>query len=142
MADRGSDRPIGWWLKEADRRLDQAFDEALEGTGCDRRSWQVLASLARQPATPARLAELLAPFEPSGAVEDLAAGLRRRGLIEEASGVLSLTGEGATAHASLSGPVADVRRRVAAALPDGDYATLVRLLGQLTDALPRPTDAA
>ncbi len=29
-------RPIGWWLKEADRRIEAAFDDALRGTGWNR----------------------------------------------------------------------------------------------------------
>jgi len=42
-------RPVGWWLKEADARLDAAFDRSLVGRNVDRRGWQILASLARSP---------------------------------------------------------------------------------------------
>ena len=38
-------RPVGWWLKEADARLDAAFDRTLAGRDVDRRGWQVLATL-------------------------------------------------------------------------------------------------
>lgn len=37
MTEQALERPIGWWLKEADARLDAAFDRALEGRGVDRR---------------------------------------------------------------------------------------------------------
>jgi hypothetical protein len=43
-------RPIGWWLKEADARIDAAFDRVLEGFHTVRRSWQVLSSSARRPS--------------------------------------------------------------------------------------------
>ncbi len=40
-------RPIGWWLKEADARI----DAALDGMDVDRRRWQVLTTLTEGPAT-------------------------------------------------------------------------------------------
>lgn len=33
-------RPIGWWLKEADARLEAAFDNALAGQDVDPRGWR------------------------------------------------------------------------------------------------------
>ncbi len=129
------DRPIGWWLKEANRRLDGAFDRALEGRGSDRRTWQVLASLARRPESPGRLVDLLSPFDPPAVVSGVVAGLTERGLVEEAAGSLRLTEAGRHMHEALSGPVADVRRQVSASLPGEDYSTLVRLLGRLAEGL-------
>ncbi len=134
----GQARPVGWWLKEADRRLDRAFDRALKGSGSNRRTWQVLASLARQPQSRTRLVEHLAPFDPPAAVEAVIAELAGRGLVEEDAGLLQLTEDGTGLHAALSGPVEDVRRQVGDALPGEDYATLIRLLGRLTEALPAP----
>jgi hypothetical protein len=138
QASGGQARPVGWWLKEADRRLDRAFDRALEGFGSNRRSWQVLASLARQPQSRGLLVEHLAPFDPPAAVEAVIVELTGGGFVVEDAGLLRLTGEGAGLHAALSGPVGDVRRQVRGALPGGDYATLIRLLERLTAALPAP----
>ncbi|MBJ2121529.1 hypothetical protein I6N91_11125 [Arthrobacter sp. MSA 4-2] len=147
MADPGpepapgqQDRPIGWWLKEADRRLDGAFDRALEGHGSDRRTWQVLASLARRPESPARLVDLLSPFDPPAVISGVIADLTERGLVEEAAGLLRLTEAGRHVHKALSGPVADVRRQVSESLPGGDYSTLLRLLGRLTEGLAGRSD--
>ncbi len=133
------ERPVGWWLKEADRQLDAAFDRALEGHGSTRRAWQVLASLARQPQDRSLLVELLAPFGPSEATSTVIGELEGRRLVEEDGGLLHLTAEGVRLHAALSGPVEDVRRQVAASLPGEDYVTLVRLLGRLAAGL-RPPD--
>ncbi|MDP8907614.1 MAG: hypothetical protein M3N47_00540, partial [Chloroflexota bacterium] len=55
-------RPIGWWLKEADARLDAAFDRQLQSRNVDRRGWQVLASLARRPTSRSELIASLAAF--------------------------------------------------------------------------------
>lgn len=95
----------------------------------------MLASLARRPESPARLVELLSPFDPPAVVSGVAADLTERGLVEEAAGLLRLTEAGRHVHEALSVHVADVRRQVRESLPGEDYATLVRLLGRLTDGL-------
>ena len=128
-------RPIGWWLKEADARLDAVFDRALQGTGADRRGWQVLSSLAQRPASSADLVAALAPFDPADVVRAVVGDLQERGWVEETDGLLRLTGDGARRQAELAPRVDEVRRRVGAALPREDYVTLVRLLARLTQAL-------
>ena len=128
-------RPIGWWLKEADARLDAAFDRALHGAGADRRGWQVLSSLGRRPMSSAELVAALAPFDPADAVQAVVDDLQAREWVEEADGLLRLTAEGARQQTALAPLVAEVRRRVSSALPEEDYGTLVRLLARLTQAL-------
>lgn len=132
-------RPIGWWLKEADSRLDAAFDSSLTARGVDRRVWQVLATLVRSSTPrPAVIAALAAFDEPAvvGAVVD---DLRRRGWVDESDGLLHLTSGGAREHEALAPLADDVRRRVAAALPQDEYVTLVRLLARLVSAFPEPS---
>jgi DNA-binding MarR family transcriptional regulator len=137
MSDEDSlRRPVGWWLKEADARLDAAFDRALGAQGVDRRRWQVLATVATSPRSRAAVVSSLASFDEPAAVEDVIEGLTRRGWVEESNGALGLTPAGARTHAALRPLVERVRRQVAAALPGDDYATLVRLLAQLVAALP------
>ncbi len=128
-------RPIGWWLKEADARLDAAFDRRLQARGVDRRAWQVLASLARGPTNRSQLVDSLAPFDRPEVLEGVVGDLTSRGWIEESSGLLRLTREGEREQASLATVVDDIRRQVAAALPQDDYVTLVRLLQRLIQGL-------
>lgn len=131
-------RPIGWWLKEADARLDGAFDEVLAGRDVCRRDWQVLAFLARSPASHDEVVRSLASFDPADAVEAVVDALRGRGWIEESAGVLHLSARGLIEQQALSPLVDGVRRQVAAALPAGQYVELVRLLARLAAALPDP----
>jgi len=131
-------RPIGWWLKEADARLDAALDSSLSGHGVDRRGWQVLATLARSSSPRAAVVASLAPFDEPAVVEDVIDELERRGWVEEASGALRLTPAGAREQAALAPVVERVRHQVAAALPEDDYLTLVRLLARLVAGLPQP----
>jgi hypothetical protein len=134
-ADSAGARPIGWWLKEADARLDTAFEQALEGFPTDRRGWQVLSSLARRPSDEADLVEVLAAFDPPPVVHEVLVQLKARGWVTDIGGGLQLTDEGARQHAVFASAVDQVRQRVGAALPREDYMTLVRLLQRLTEAL-------
>jgi hypothetical protein len=129
-------RPIGWWLKEADARLDAAFDSALEGTGMDRRCWQVLASLSRGSTRRADLVSALASFDPPAVVEDVVDRLSARGWIEDSADVLVLTPAGVDQHEGLAHRVDGVRQQVGAALPHKEYVALVDLLARLVTALP------
>jgi hypothetical protein len=131
-------RPVGWWLKEANSRLDAAFDAALTGRAVDRRGWQVLATLA-QSTTPGRqVLDALASFDDRAAVEAVLHDLGARGWVKESGGMLRLTTDGERAHATLSPLVADIRQQVSAALPDQDYAELLRL-ARLVAAFPNPS---
>jgi len=135
MTSRSVSRPIGWWLKEADSRLDAAFDRRLAGRNVDRRGWQVLASLARRPARRSELVASLAAFDHPTVVEAVVSELHSRGLIEESDGLLRLTAGGEREQLELAPAIDAVRSQVAAALPRDDYVTLVRLLERLVTAL-------
>ena len=134
---QGRGRPVGWWLKTADRTLDDAFDAALAGTGADRRRWQVLASLAGGPVPRADVVASLAPFEPAEAIGPVVDDLGAQGLVAEDAGLLSLTAAGAARHAELVPLVGSVRERVAAALPPERYGLLLELLEELVVGLRR-----
>lgn len=135
MSSEQAIRPIGWWLKEADARLDAAFESALEGTDVDRRGWQVLASVSRGPTRRAELVRTLASFDPPAVVEEVIERLSSRGWIEESADGVVLTRSGVGHHAALAPLVDRVRQHVTAALPKDDYIALVGLLARLVTAL-------
>jgi len=130
-------RPIGWWLKQADARLDATFDALLSARGVDRRAWQVLATLARSPAQQQKVVASLAPFDDPAVVTGVVDDLRERGWVVKSSAqMLQLTPDGVREQQALAPLVEQVRHKVADALPAEDYVTLVRLLARLVDALP------
>ena len=136
-------RPIGWWLKEADARLEHAFDVRLRAHGVtSRRGWQVLASVARAPVARADLVSELATFDPAETVEQLISDLEQEGWLSEEAGLLRLTSSGEELHSALRGQVMVIRNWVADALPGDDYATLVNLLRQLVEAFPAVPEPA
>jgi hypothetical protein len=136
-------RPIGWWLKEADARLEHAFDVRLRAHGVtSRRGWQVLASIARSPVARAELVAELATFDPTETVEGLLAELEDEGWVSEEAGLLRLTSSGEELYTALRAQAVVIRNWVAEALPGDDYATLVTLLRQLVEAFPTVPDPA
>lgn len=134
-------RPIGWWLKEADARLEAAFDVRLRAYGVSsRRGWQVLASAARAPVRRVDLVSDLSSFDSAATVERLADELTDEGWLTDDAGTLRLTPQGEELHATLAAGIAEIRGWVAEALPGEDYPTLVELLRRLVDAFPAVAD--
>ena len=135
-------RPIGWWLKEADARIDEAFDRALLQTGLDRRRWQVLASLSRGPAYQRDLTSALRRFDDDAAIDAVVRGLVDGGLVTLTGGdQLELTTRGRETQRHAAELVETVRQRVSAALDDDSYTRLVLLLAQLVEGLEQEPDA-
>jgi DNA-binding MarR family transcriptional regulator len=134
--DQPTRRPIGWWLKEADARLERAFDAAFLAAGRTRREWQVLNTLSDRPTSTEDLVGALAPFASRNDILSVVDALMARGEVRLTDGTLRVTEDGARAHAELASSVAQVRERVTAALPGDDYGTLVRLLARLVEGLP------
>lgn len=136
--DQDLQRPIGWWLKEADARLDAAFDAALSTAGADRRRWQVLATLRRSAASRAAIVTSLAAFDEPAVIERVLEDLQRLGWVEESNTQWQLTSAGVQKHADLTPLVHSIRGQVATALPDDDYTLLIGLLARLVAGLPEP----
>jgi len=133
-------RPIGWWLRTADARIEQAFEDVFEGQSITRREWQVLESAARAPVLESELLQTLEAFAGAQAAVD---DLRRRGLLADgADGILTLTDAGQRAHGRAVAGVAAVRSAVTAALPTENHATLLRLLADLVDGLDRTSKSS
>jgi DNA-binding MarR family transcriptional regulator len=129
-------RPIGWWLKEADARINETFDRALTQTGLDRRQWQLLASLSPGPASERDLAAALRRFDDDAAIDAVVEDLVDRGLATRTNGEkLELTAEGRVTHRQAAAQVETVRERVAVSLGSDGYTRLVLLLAQLVEGL-------
>ncbi len=128
-------RPVGWWLKEADIRLNGAFDRALEGSDVGRRGWQVLSSLSKRSVSRTELVAMLKSFDSPEAIHGVVVDLERHGWVDEEDGLLRLTPSGAQTQTDLRPLVDQVRQQIQTALPQDAYVSLVRLLARFTEAL-------
>jgi hypothetical protein len=156
-------RPLGYWIKEIDRRIEADFERLLADEALTRRHWQVLTTLAELRAgTLPELDAALAPFTPT--VRPQLNELIHRGWAAESpaatgppartlspgraespgpvsgrpGGAIELTVAGRAAHERVAERVRAFRAQVTAGLSEQDYTTLVTLLervaGNLTPA--------
>jgi hypothetical protein len=117
-------KPIGWWLKEIDRLLEESFERVLADDGLTRRQWQALNAAAGDSP----IGEALAPFLSSA--EQLAAvtgPLVARGWLAGET----LTADGERALQALSTKVQAQRRRVTAGVSDSEYLATVGVLRRM-----------
>jgi hypothetical protein len=116
-----SPRPLGYWLRVIDRRLDDAMRELFAADGLTRRDWRRLNLVAGTVSDP-RLSEKLA------ARPERVRPLVDRGWVEGEPGAWRLTEAGEAARTSLHERVSSLRARVAGAVSPEDFATTLASL--------------
>ncbi|NIK55354.1 MarR family winged helix-turn-helix transcriptional regulator [Kribbella shirazensis] len=125
MCMSDDNKPIGWWLKEVDRRLEASFERLLADDGLTRRQWQALNAAAG----PRTIAAELSPFL-SGDPAELAAvttPLVERGWLAGDT----LTAEGERALQALTTKVQAHRRSVTNGITNDEYLAAVGVLRRM-----------
>ena len=122
-------KPIGWWLKEVDRLLEDSFEQVLAADGLTRRQWQALNAAAG----PESIAAALAPFLTGDPAELTAVtdSLVERGWLSGDE----LTAAGRDAMEALTAKVQALRRRVTAGVSDQEYGATVGVLRRMAENL-------
>ena len=142
-------KPIGYWLKELDRRIEETLDRTLADEGVTRRDWQVLNALDTTPAERDAVLDALRPFWGEGAADpdDVLEALVARGwALRDADRRYALSPEGDATRATLLERVKELRMAIADGVTPDDYqttiATLERMAANLAslDAAPGQID--
>ncbi|MFC5791154.1 hypothetical protein EDM22_04195 [Agromyces tardus] len=123
-----SPRPLGYWLRVIDRRLDDEMRALFEAEGLTRRDWRRL-NLIGGAVADARLAERLASRPEK--VEPLV----ERGWVEGEPGAWRLTESGVAARDALVERVSALRARVAGAVGPEEFATTLASLEAIARTL-------
>lgn len=113
-------RPLGYWLRAVEHRLDHEFARAFEREGVSRREWMILNVLDGTVEAP-HLAERIQRGKKLRPLLD-------RGWVEETEGTWQLTDNGRHAKERLGAAVDGIRDRVAGAVDPDDFATTLRSL--------------
>lgn len=135
MPDR---KPIGYWLKELDRLIEDALDRTLADEGVTRRDWQVLNALETDPAPRDAVVDALRPFWGAGAVDpdSVLEGLVGRGwALRDAEGRYALSPEGDAARAALLERVKELRMSIADGVTPEAYQTTIDTLERMAKNL-------
>jgi hypothetical protein len=131
-------KPIGYWLKELDRRIEQTLDRALAGEGVTRRDWQVLNALEPEPAARDEVLDKLRPFwgEDAAAPDAVLDGLIDRGwALLDANHRYSLAPEGESARALLLERITQLRTAIADGVTPEQYNTTIDTLARMASNL-------
>jgi len=135
-------KPIGYWLKELDRLIEQSFDHALAGEDVTRREWQVLNVLSVTPISSGDLTDALRPFfgtdanANAGASEEVLDRLTRRGwALRDAATRYALSPEGEAARSALLERVQALRGAIADGITPEAYNTTIDTLRRMATNL-------
>lgn len=134
--ETGVPKPLGYWVKHVHDRLESNLAAQLREFGLDRRSWQVLNTIAHGPVDQAAIDRALAPFldsdEPT--VAPYVARLATRGLVQvDHAGYYVLTPEGAAVHEPAADRIHAGRLATTAGISPTEYAQLLGLLRRVAE---------
>jgi DNA-binding MarR family transcriptional regulator len=135
-------RPIGYWLKHLDRLIEDTFSRTLAEQGLTRRHWQVLNTLARDPAGPAELTKALDPFlrdDRAGQATVVADLVHRDWAGRDHDGLLRLTPHGRTAHQRTQEQVQQTRELMVHGISADQYAAVIDILSRMAANLETST---
>lgn len=125
-----SERPIGFWIKAADRALDATIDAAHRHVGVDRRGWQVLNAVAQAGGTikSNALADIFHPMLTVSETELQVDTLTQAGLLVRADDAIELTGQGRETQKQVASAQELVRRKVMQGIDEAEYVTTLTVL--------------
>ena len=137
---------LSYWVKTAYFTLRREMENALRTQGLTLQQWRALGALLHDPGTThSDLVKKLDIEAPS--VTSLVSGLERRGWIRQERSTsdarvkrLFLTTRGRRTIEAAGAACGPVQRRVEAALPDADRASLKRLLRDVIEELQGADD--
>jgi DNA-binding MarR family transcriptional regulator len=135
MAER---KPIGYWLKELDRLIEDTLDRALADEGVTRRDWQVLNALAPELTPRETVIEQLRPFwgvetvEPDAVLEGL---IGRGWALRDPGDRYALSPEGNAAREGLLEKVKGLRGTIADGVTPEQYNTTIDTLSRMAQNL-------
>lgn len=131
MADQ---RPIGFWLRLVDNRIDEQFATTLDEHGVTRLQWQLMNVLARGAASVEMFTTAVQPFVATSgeeaALEQLSE-LIESGWVNATPSGYELSERGHGALDRLTNVVAGQRTGMTEGVTAGDYATTVATLERL-----------
>jgi DNA-binding MarR family transcriptional regulator len=133
MINTGSERPIGYWLKNLNRLIDGQFERRLGDAGLSRRQWQLLNLLVGGLRSVPELQTELEPFlqDASDDLSDALAGLVNRGWADSQDNIVTLTETGQMHFSLVKAKVAEVRQALMAGISPQEYQATIDVLRRM-----------
>ena len=133
-------KPIGYWLKQADKVITEHVDRVLSHTGFTRFGWQVL-NIVYQEGTVTRegILETVQAFIDARQLDEIIDGFMREGWLvkfgEGDAAQLTLTDAGRAKRESVFELQSEVRRRAMQGITEQEYATVIDVLERMVKNL-------
>ena len=142
MINTGSQRPIGYWLKELDRLIDKHFELQLGNAGLSRQQWQLLNLLDDHPRSVPELQAELEPFLQDAAddLSDPLSGLVTRGWAESTDNIVNLTETGQAHFEIVKAKVAELRQALMTGISPEEYQVTIDVLSRMAVNLESSTE--
>jgi DNA-binding MarR family transcriptional regulator len=133
MINTGSERPIGYWLKNLNRLIDGQFERQLGDAGVSRRQWQLLNLLVDGPRSVPELQTELEPFlqDAPDDLSDALSGLVTRGWADSQDNIVTLTETGQMQFSLVKAKVAEIRQALMAGISPQEYQATIDVLRRM-----------
>ena len=134
--DSAKHKPIGYWLKHADKVITEHVDRVLSEYGFTRSRWQVL-NIVYQAGTTTRsgVFDAMQTFMDAPQLDEIIEGFLEEGWLVmsgEGDGArLTLTDAGKAKRESIFRLQRDVRRRAMQGITEREYATVIDVLERM-----------
>ncbi len=134
--ETGVPKPLGYWVKHIHNRLEGNLAAQLREFGLDRRSWQVLNTVAHGPVDLPGIDRALEPFLDPGepTIAPYVAALAKRGSMEpDPAGHYLLTSPGAALHKRAADRIHAGRLATTQGFTPEEYQQLLDLLRRVAE---------
>lgn len=128
-------KPIGYWVKQADEVLTRGINNIHLTFGITRTDWQVLHTIREHGSiSSSKLTELLKPFADARALEKIAIRFRQQELLHTGDEeVLSLSEKGRQLHTACFEKQQAFRKKVMSGIAEQEYVTAVTVLQKIVE---------
>ncbi|GAB2183284.1 hypothetical protein [Roseibium sp. LAB1] len=136
-------RPIGYWIRSADRCLTEAIEAIQSDLGLGRREWQVVNTLAETGTGKpfGQLLESLSPIIGDGELRLVLTDLENQNHLRSEGDVWRLTSTGREAHKCAMERQTAFRERAMQGISEADYLVAVTVLARLVSNCSTSEDA-
>jgi len=133
MTTERGEKPIGYWLREADRAITAAVDRNLLQFGLTRRHWQVLNTVGENEGIAKdEVLRLLRNFIDAFGLDEIVKDLASRNWIAGGER-LRMTEQGKAAHAEILAAQQKIRMHLFRGVTEEEYRTTIKVLKQVAE---------
>lgn len=128
------DRPIGFWLKEADRAITERVNRGLEELGLTRFHWQVINVLYENESVSRKeILDILAHFLDDIKLNQILSDFAKNEWITARKNTVVITNKGKAAYGEVRAAQQKIRMDLFTGLTKDEYETTMKVLKKIVE---------